>query len=296
MGRDRVQLFETFVRVVEAGSLSAAAAQLGTSLSSVSRALAELERLVGEPLVDRTARAFRVTAAGERLQPKARAVLQAVDDASIATAPRVLRVSVPVPLGLTRVMPSLPALYARAADLELELLLEDRPVALDREGIDVVVRAGRPSLPESGELVARSVGRYPYVLCGSPALLKRTGVPREPGELARWPLIAHHSLRGQAGVPFHRGRTAVVVPVAARLWTNDLLAMHQATRDGVGLAALPDWLVEADLAQGTLRAVLPDWRSPMGEAWVAYRRRGRGLAQLRLVVDHLASALAFTRP
>lgn len=296
-GMDRVHLLETFVRVVEAGSLSRAARQLGCSLSTVSRQLAALEAELGAPLVDRTTRALQVTAEGQRLRPHALAVVRAMEDARASVArPDALagrvRLSVPVALGLTRVVPALPALLARHERLHVELLLDNRRVTLASEGVDVVVRTGPTRLADSSDLVARSLGRYRFVLCAAPALLAAHGAPDDPRALARLGLVGFH---GVQALPLRRGSETVEVAVDARLWTNDAMALLHAACGGAGVTALPDWLAADALARGTLRPVLPDWSLPGGEAWVAYRQRGRGQRAVRAVVDHLAAALNFER-
>jgi len=295
---DRLQLFETFARVVEAGSLSRAARQLGCSLSTVSRQLAALEAELGVTLVDRSARAMTVTAEGLRLHPHALAVLRALEDArgSVARHDAVagsVRLSVPVALGLTRVVPALPGLLARHGRLQVELLLDNRRVTLATEGVDVVVRTGPSALArDAGDLVARSLGTYRFVICAAPALLASHGLPAHPRALARLPFVGY---RGIGVLPLRRGDEAVDLAIDARLWINDAMAMLAAAREGLGFAALPAWLAAAELARGGLRVVLPEWSLPVGEAWVAYRQRGRGQRAVRALVDHLTASLGFER-
>lgn len=292
---DRVQLLETFARVVEAGSLSAAARQLRTSLATVSRRLAALEAELGVTLVDRNTRSLRVTPDGERLRPHALAVVRAMDEAQASVARHdavagSVCLSVPVALGVTRVVPGLPPLLARHERLQVELHLDNRRVTLASEGVDVVVRTGPSPLDDSGELVARSLGRYGFVVCGAPALLAARGAPSDPQALAGLPWIG---FRGVSRVPLRRRGEAFDLAIDARLWTSDALAMLGAARSGVGLTILPDWLAADDLARGSLRAVLPEWSPPTAEAWVAWRARGRGLRAVRVLVDHLLSTVAF---
>lgn len=295
---DRLQLFETFAHVVEAGSLSRAARQLGCSLSTVSRQLAALEAELGVTLVDRTTRAMTVTADGLRLHPHALAVLRAMEDAQGSVARHdalagSVRLSVPVALGLTRVVPALPALLARHARLQVDLVLDNRRVTLATEGVDVVVRTGPSALDEdAGDLVARSLGKYRFVMCAAPALLAAHGLPAHPRALERLPLVG---FRGVKAVPLRRGGEAVDLAIDARLWTNDAMAMLAAAREGLGFAVLPEWLADAELARGGLRVVLPEWSMPAGEAWVAYRQKGRGQRAVRALVDHLDASLGFRR-
>jgi DNA-binding transcriptional LysR family regulator len=291
-----LQLLETFARVVEAGSLSRAARQLGCSLSTVSRQLAALEAELGAALVDRSTRALHMTPEGQRLRPHALAVLRAMDDArdSVARpgglAGRV-RLSVPVALGVTRVVPVLPALMARHERLQLELQLDNRRITLASEGVDVVVRTGPSPLADSSDLVASSLGRYRFRVCAAPALLARHGEPGHPAQLERAPLLG---FRGIERLPFRRGAEAVAVAVdAAAFAANDALALLAAARGGLGFAALPAWLVDDAVARGELQVVLAGWSLPEGEAFVAHRQKGRGQRAVRAVVEHLRASLRF---
>jgi DNA-binding transcriptional LysR family regulator len=290
---DRLQLLGTFARVVEAGSLSGAARQLGTSLSTVSRQLAALEAELGVTLVDRTTRAMHVTADGLRLHPHALAVLRAMDDARASVTRHdalagSVRLSVPVALGLRKVVPVLAPLLARHERLQVELLLDNRRVTLASEGVDVVVRTGPSGISDAGDLVARSLGSYRFVICAAPALLAAHPASTHPRALAGLPVVGYRGIRS---VPLRRGAETHELAVDARLSTNDAMAMLGAALAGLGFAVLPDWLVEQELARGELRAVLPDWTLPPGEAWVAYRPRGRGQRTVRALVDHLAASL-----
>lgn len=290
-----LQLLETFARVVEAGSLSGAARQIGCSLSTVSRQLAALEVELGAPLVDRSTRALRMTAEGLRLRPHALAVLRAMDDARDSVARQDglagrVRLSVPVALGVTRVVPVLPALLARHERLQVELQLDNRRITLASEGVDVVVRTGPSPLADSSDLVASSLGRYRFVVCAAPALLARHGEVTSPAQLERLPQIG---FRGIERLPFRRGGEVSEVGVRAALWSNDAMAMLAAARGGLGFAVLPAWLAEESLARGELRAVLAGWSLPEGEAFVAHRQKGRGQRAVRAVVEHLRASLRF---
>ena len=291
-----LRLLESFVAVVNAGSLSAAAKQLGYSVAAVSRHLAELEAHTQSRLIDRTTRTLAMSSAGERLYPHAVAALSAVQDALHSAMPdglkATVRLSVPVTLGLRTVVPAMSALMANNPQLEVELLLEDRPAAAMREGVDVLVRAGFAPIADSTDLVIRPLGQYALALCASPALLKRYRAPQHPRELARWPLLGHLGFRTHPVLAFSLGAEQVEVPLLARFWTNDLLALQRAASDGMGAAVLPAVKVHDAATPGRLQSLLPEWSLPAGGVWIAWRQKTHNKLAVKRVVDHLKAAFA----
>ena len=184
---DRLRAMEVFVRIVDSGSLTAAASALGVSAPSVVRSLAALERALGVRLLNRTTRRSSLTDEGREYYERCRRVLSEIEAADAAlSARRVeprgrLRLTAPVMYGRMRVAPIVTAFAARYPDVEVELLLLDRVVDLVEEGIDAAVRISR--LPESS-LVAIGVGETRRVLCAAPAYLRRAGTPKSPADLA----------------------------------------------------------------------------------------------------------------
>lgn len=291
-----LRLLETFVAVVNAGSLSGAAKQLGCSVAAVSRNLAELEAHTLSRLIDRTTRTLNMSSAGERLYPHAVAALSAVNEALHSAMPAGLkatvRLSVPVALGLRTVVPAVSTLMAKNPQLEVELLLEDRPAAAMREGVDVLVRAGFAPIADSTDLVIRPLGRYALTLCASPALLKRYPAPRHPHDVTTLPLLGHLGFRTHPVLVFSRDAEQVEVPLASRFWTNDLLALQRAALDGMGAAVLPTLMVHDPAAPGRLQPLLPAWSLPAGGVWIAWRQKTHSKLAVKLVVDHLKAAFA----
>ena len=172
---------ESFVRIVERGSLTAAGEALRKSLPSMVRTLAALEAELGVRLLNRTTRRISLTDEGREFLEHCRRVLAEVDDAQAALSARRieprgrLRVTASVMFGRLHVTPVVTSFITRYPAVQTELLLLDRSVDLVEEGVDVAVRIGR--LPDSS-LVAIPVGAVQRVLCASPAYLKRAGVPK----------------------------------------------------------------------------------------------------------------------
>ena len=184
---DKLRAMQTFVRIVEGGSLTAAAESMRVSLPSVVRGLAALEQSLDVRLLNRTTRRLALTDEGREYYERAKRVLADVDEAEAALSARRtqpkgrLRVTASVLFGRLHVAPAVSAFVVRHPAVSVELVLLDRPVDLIEEGIDLGVRIG--ALPDSS-LVAVPVGETRRVVCASPAYLERHGAPAEPGDLA----------------------------------------------------------------------------------------------------------------
>ena len=179
---------ETFVRVVEAGSLSAAGRSLGLSLAAISRQMAALESELDAKLLLRTTRSLHLTDEGRRFHEHATRLLRDAEAARASVRPEgaiagTVVVSASVSLGILRIVPSLPKLFAAHPALDLTLRLEDRSADLVSEGVDIAVRAGL-DLPDTTSLVGQSLASFARVLVASPAYLRRHGTPRSVAALA----------------------------------------------------------------------------------------------------------------
>lgn len=281
------------MRVVESGSLSAAARHLRLSPAAVSRRLASLERQLGGALVVRTTRRLQVTDAGRRYYEQAVRILRDIEDAQAtvrgARAVRGrLRVSAPVTFGLAWVCPAVPALLRKHPELQLDLHLEDRVVDLVAEGLDVAIRIGVEP-PESSSVVARRLGRYGRYVVASPAYLRRRPRPKEPTALAAHDALLHVP-DDRAVTPwiFSREGREVRVEPRGTLRTNVVFALRDAALAGLGVALLPEWLVADDVAAGRLRVLVSDWSAPRLDVIALHRAELRGAPRVRAFLEHLA--------
>jgi len=267
---------ETFVRIVDTGSLTRAAGALGTSPPTVVRGLAALEAALGVRLLNRTTRRVSLTDEGREYYERARRVLAEVDEAEAALSARRraphgrLRLTAPVLFGRLHVAPVVAAFLAEHPALEIELLLLDRVVDLVEEGIDVALRIG--ALPESS-LVARRVGQTGRIVCAAPGYLARAGVPRTPHDLPR------HRCIGFSGLsPSHEwlfaGSPAERVALRPAFTTNQIEVAIDACVRGLGCAQLLAYQVESQLEDGRLRRVLEAHEpAPLPIHWVYPRAR-----------------------
>ena len=277
-----------FVAVVRAGGFSAAARALDLPKSSVSRQVAALERRLGVELLRRSTRALSLTEAGESYYRHCAAVVEAAEAADaealrLAGAPAgLLRITATVGLGRAILADVLCEYLAAYPRVRIDLHLTDERINLVREGFDLAIRMGAL---EDSELTARRLGGFRRVVCASPAYLGRRGSPLKPADLQN-----HDCLilgRGLAGWRFLEGNGEISVHVPWRLSADHIDVVLGAVRAGHGIADLPRFTVEDDLAAGTLVALLEDHPQPPVPITALYPAAAPS-APLRALLDVLA--------
>src|SRR5882724_5297184 len=210
---DRLSAMETFVRVVDAGSLSAAARQLKVGQSAVSKTIAQLEGWLGVRLLLRSTRSLEPTEAGQRFYDRAVRTIQEASDAeneargTAAGLAGKLRVSASVCFARLHILPKLPVFLAAHPDLELEVMLDDRVIDLVKEGIDVALRTAPFGDPT---LTARKIARSRRRVMASVAYFDANGIPKNPNDLAKHRVIGRPKDSG-AAMSFRRGAEEVAV-------------------------------------------------------------------------------------
>ncbi|QRJ62251.1 LysR family transcriptional regulator [Azospira restricta] len=288
---DKLRAMETFVRIVEAGSLTAAAAALDTSLTSVVRSLATLEGALGTRLLNRTTRRIALTDEGREYFARCRRVLAEVEEAEAALSARQatpagrLAITAPVMFGRLHVGPVLSDFLAVHPAVHAELMLFDRVVDLLDEGMDAAIRIGH--LRDSS-LVAVPLGTTRRVVCASPAYLRRAGTPRRPEDLA-----GHRCLQFLGVAPGSEwefaggddGGKTIRVPIKGLLATNQINVALDACGKGLGCGMFLDYQVRDALAAGTLRRVLQDFEPPPIPVQLVYPHSRLLSSRLRSFVD-----------
>jgi DNA-binding transcriptional LysR family regulator len=281
------------VHAASAGSLSAAARQLGLTPTIASRRLAALEHRLGIRLMHRTTRAVALTPEGEAFLPYAERILEAEDGARAELAPGergasgLLRVTAPAAFGRKVVAPLIPELLAENPNLRIDLELTDTVVDIAGAGMDLAIRIGR--LRDS-TLIARRLAPNARVLCAAPAYLARAGSPREISDLAAHECL---TLSGVDRWPFDVGGRRHDVRVGGRFASSSIEALHQACIGGAGLALLSQWDVADELRSGALVSVDLRNASPQELAiWAVYPSARLVPPKLRVFVAALERRLA----
>lgn len=283
-----------FVAVAEAGSFTAAATALGLSKASVSKAVSRLETSLGITLLHRSSRSVTVSTAGAGLLDEARAmVAAAVAATEAARGDRLdlagpIRLAAPMSFGIKVLGPPLADFLAEHPAVEVDVMLSDARHDLVAEGIDLALRIA--DLPDSS-LLARTIAPVAVSMIASPAYLDRHGTPRHPLDLARHRLIGYGHRDRAAPMRFRRaGEEASVTPTGP-MFANNGDIMVPLLLAGGGIAMLPDFIAEAELAQGSLVRILTGWHlPPMALHLLSPPSRLRP-ARVRVLSDYLADRL-----
>ena len=285
---DKLRAMRVFVRIVEAGSLTAAAAALDTSLTSAVRSLASLERALGVRLLNRTTRRIALTEEGREYLERCRHVLAEVEEAESAlTARQVtpagrLAVTAPVTLGRLHVAPLATDFLSSYPQIRAELLLVDRVVDLLEEGVDVAVRIGQ--LPDSS-LVAAPVGETRRVICASPDYLRRHGTPRRPADLTGHRCIQFTGTAGGAEWELRANGKATRVAIRPTLSVNQVDGALDACVKGLGCARFLGYQVTDLLTAGALRCLLQECEPAAAPISVVYPHSRLLSSRVRTFVD-----------
>jgi DNA-binding transcriptional LysR family regulator len=284
---DRFRAIEVFLAIADHGSLTAAARALDSSLPSVVRTLAAYEASLKVRLFNRTTRRVTLTEEGRLHLAHCREVmerLRAADEelASGAAEPRGhLTITAPVPFGQLHVAPVVTRFSALHPQLRCTVLLLDRVVNLQEEGIDVGVRIG--TLQDSS-LVALPLGSIRRVAVASPAYLKRHGTPRHPSDLARHACVRNAARPLDWAAFQHEGR-ALKVPVRGNLEFNHIFSSVQACADGAGIGLFYSYQVDALVAAGRLKIVLAKFEQAPRPISIVYPHARLLPARTRAFID-----------
>lgn len=284
-----------------AGSLSAAARELGITTPAVSKHLALMESRVGVSLVNRSTRRMSLTPEGELYLEHARRILGEIDDmeellgVSRAVPKGLLRVNATLGFGRSHVAPLISKFARKYPDVEVQLQLSVNPPAPTEDLFDVCVRFGAP--PDS-RVIARHIAPNRRLLCTAPAYLAKHGTPKVPNDLTKHNCIGIRQGEEAYGVwrlASGRGRNASTEAVKTRgnLATNDGEIAVNWALDGHGILMRAEWDIERYLRNGRLVQVLPHYFTPDADIYAVYPQRHQLAARVRAFVDFLA--LSFTQ-
>ena len=279
-------------KVVDLNGFSAAARALGVPKAAVSRAVADLEKTLGERVLERTTRRIALTAAGRLIVGHARRVAEESDAARSAIARlkspqgRPLRVVADPTYGRVLLSPLVPRFLESFAHVPLEVTLDAQQLAAGTW--DVAIRT-RP--PADVGFTQRLLGAPPALLAATPAYLQQHGVPARPDDLRNHELLTPEaSGQPEFRLQLARGAQRAEVPLVPKLAVDDPAVLHAATAAGLGVGLLPEFLCRQGLATARLKAVLPEWSVPPADALYAlYPASLESDSRVQQFVDFLAA-------
>ncbi|GBQ62062.1 LysR family transcriptional regulator [Ameyamaea chiangmaiensis NBRC 103196] len=290
---DRLATLDLFIRIVDRGSFSAAAAACGVSRPVATAAIKALESRLGTRLLHRSTRHVRPTMEGDAYYRRCIAILADLEDAdrnAAGAVSGVLRVDVVGHLARTILLPAMPDFLARHPALTVHLGEGERFVDLVREGVDCVVRAG--ALADS-EMVACHLGVMEEVTVASPEYLAQHGMPATPEALEGHQMIGFVSSRTGQALPleFTRGHEVIKVTLPTRLLVSGAETSAAAARQGFGLVQAPRYRFIDDLAIGRLIEVLADFPPTPTPLSVLYPSNRQLSPRVRVFVDWLVEII-----
>lgn len=284
---DDVVSMAMFARVVQAGSFTGAAAMLGLSKSVVSSRISELETRLGVRLLHRTTRRLSLTPDGARLHERCARLVAAADEAreALDSAFRepdgVVRMTVPVGMGLWQLPDLVRRLHERHPRLVLDISLSDHRVDIVAEGFDLAIRVAETL--DASTLVARRIARERMMLCASPTYLAKRGEPQSPEDLTKHNCLRIGSL--SRTWTFRSGRHTSKVTISGSLITDNIVMLRQATIDGIGLARLPMSIATSDVEEGRLVQVLPTYTMGEANVFIVHPYGKQMPTKVRAVID-----------
>lgn len=271
---ERIQAIKLFVRVVDLGSFSKAAAEAGVGQPAVTKQISRMEKQLGARLLHRTTHGVSPTEIGLLYYDKCKLIWHHVDEAeSVGTllqtqAQGTLRISSSVAFGRRVMAPLVMEFMRMNPQLQIELNCDDRYVNLVEQGVDVAIRLGK--LADS-TLGATYLGLNPWVMVASPTYLKAHGRPKKPEDLNKHDALIYSSVQGDERWQLAGGDgKRASVPVRGRLRSNNLSMLLMAARQGLGIAALPRYVADEALRKRDVQSVLDDWHLPQQEVHAVF--------------------------
>ncbi len=271
---DRIQALRLFTRVVDLGSFSRAASELGIGQPAATKQVARMEKELGARLLHRSTHGVTPTEVGSLYYEKCKLVVHHDEEArSVATLMQsqiqgVLRISTSIAFGRRVLAPMVLSFMRTHPRVQIDLSFDDRYVNLVEQGVDVAIRMGR--LADSS-LGSTYLGVSPWLAVAAPGYLKARGTQAKPDELGAHDALVYSTAQGDAIWHFTGPREkSLAIPVNGRLRSNNLSVLLGAARDGFGVAVLPHYVASDGLRSGEIVSILDGWGLPGQEVHAVY--------------------------
>lgn len=275
---------------------SPAARLLRVGQPAVSKTIAQLEERLGVSLLLRSSRGLASTEAGQNFYERAKRSIEEASEAELAArdagaglAGR-LRFSSGVTFARLHIIPRLPLFLAAHPELTVEAILDDRPVDLIEEGVDVGFRMG---MLADSTIVARRIGQARRLVVGTPSYFKKAGEPSTPAELLDRQAVVfdHCPMQGRSTWSFRNGTAEQTVILKGSVRTTAVEGLREAVFAGLGLCVASEWMFQPDLDNGRVKQVLPAWALPPMDLWAAFPTGRRASAKARAFAAFIENQL-----
>ncbi len=298
---DQLAAMRSFVKTVDAGGFSEAARQMKLAVSSVTRQINSLEKLLNTQLLYRSTRSISLTPLGQKYYDRAVKILQDVEEARLCVTEQtdtphgLLRVGLPVVFGQLHIAPLLANFLSRYPDVQLDLQMSDRLSNLVEDELDLVIRVGNLER-SSSNLILRKLASYTRLVCGSPDYFERCGKPEFPNDLAQHNCLLFAYASGYGIWQFQQAGKTYDVRVQGSICANNSALLRQACLDGTGVILMPTWLTGEDIRSGRLQTVLTNFQvQPQAEVdsgiYALYLPNRRYSLRVKVFIDFLSKQL-----
>jgi DNA-binding transcriptional LysR family regulator len=289
---DKFSEIQTFVNVVETGSLSAAADRMAVAKSAVSRRLAELESRLGVQLLQRTTRRIKLTDSGRRFHESSRRILADLEESEFAIATEhatlngVIRIAAPLSFGIHHLSPVLNNFQKAHPRVDLDLSLDDRQINLLEAGFDLGLRIGKL---EDSSLIARRLAPIRRIVLASPTYLQQHGEPRSPEDLKQHIGLTYTNMpEGQLWQFTRPDGSLVSVRVPGHLKANNGEFLLNAAIDDLGVVVSTTFIACKAIEQGLLKPILCEFEPKPVSLYVIYPSQRHLPHRVRTLIDFLA--------
>lgn len=273
---DRLEQMRVLAAVIDSGSFTGAAEQLGSSRANVSKYIAGLEERLGVRLLNRTTRRVSVTEAGRVYYQRCRNILSEFEEAehSANRADRdisgELRVVTPVNFGRAAIGSAMVSFLRKYPKIRLDLRLNDRRVDPIEAGYDIAIRIGNSVFHASPNLGVCRISTTNRILCASPDYLAKRGIPRTPQDLASHECLSYSYVDEPQIWHLSKGKRQFEVAVSGRVITSSGIVLNETATSGLGIAYGAENFFKAALSTGRLKKVLPDYVLPQFAVWSTF--------------------------
>jgi DNA-binding transcriptional LysR family regulator len=283
-------LLRGFISIVDSGSISAAARHLHVTQSTLSRQLQSLEAQCGTVLLRRDTHRMRLTDTGHRLLADARALLALAEESEQRLRNEQtavggnIRIFATIDFGQSVVSRMIASFMQAHPAVTTELAYSNRPLHMIEEGCDAGVLVGNLT---DETVIARSLGQIRRYPVAAPVFLSERKSPKTPGDLQRWPWLSLSNAQfgGGTSVEMYSAQGEQRFEIKPVMISEGVTSLREATRMALGVAVLPEWLIEDDLVSGRLIRVLPKWQARDLPAHVVYPAQRRLPARVRTFID-----------